>query len=68
MVDVAIADGQNPPATAKLREEEPRIPGCFMNIEPPHSARRKIVKAAVSHCLIEAGQISLQPFLFTAYN
>jgi hypothetical protein len=27
-----------------VREEEPRIPGCFMNIEPPHGARRKIVK------------------------
>src|ERR1700694_5760563 len=28
-----------------VREEEPRIPGCFKNIEPPHGARRKIVKA-----------------------
>ena len=28
-----------------VREEEPGIPGCFMNIEPPHGAGRKVVKA-----------------------
>jgi hypothetical protein len=34
-----------PRSRLRVREEEPRIPGCFMNIEPPHGARRKIVKA-----------------------
>ena len=28
-----------------VREEEPRIPGRFMNIDPPNGARRKVVKA-----------------------
>jgi len=28
-----------------IRKEEPGISGCFMNIDPPHGARRKIVKA-----------------------
>ncbi len=34
----------NPRSRLRVREEGPRIPGCFMNIEPPH-ARRKIMKA-----------------------
>jgi hypothetical protein len=28
-----------------IRKEEPGIPGCFMNIEPPQDARRKVVRA-----------------------
>jgi hypothetical protein len=28
-----------------VREEEPGIPGCFMNIELPRGARRKVLNA-----------------------
>jgi hypothetical protein len=34
-----------PRARLRVRKEEPRISGCFMNIDPPRGARRKIVKA-----------------------
>jgi hypothetical protein len=35
----------NPRGRLCVREEESGIPGCFMNIEPAHGARRKIVRA-----------------------
>jgi hypothetical protein len=35
----------NPRSRFCVREEEPGITGCFMNIEPPQGARRKIVNA-----------------------
>jgi hypothetical protein len=31
-----------------MREQEPGMPRCWMNIEPPHGAGRKVVEAVPS--------------------
>jgi hypothetical protein len=34
-----------PRSYVQMRKEEPQIPGCFMNIDPPAGAKEAILKA-----------------------